>query len=109
MFASGDRPPAPMMRAQKAAVVAMAFLALPIAFWRWCNRRRPVHRPTFFEIEYTDNGGYVLRALTPEARAWAEKFLHDSRLPDGNYLVSRAIVGGVIARAKDRGYVVRMV
>jgi hypothetical protein len=32
---------------------------------RW-GRRKP--RPTFFEIEYTDKVGFILRALTPRAR-----------------------------------------
>jgi hypothetical protein len=75
----------------------------------WWGRRKPVEKRTFFEIEYTDNAGYILRTLTPEARAWAENFLHESRLPNGEYLVSRAIVGDMIAGASKRGYLVRMV
>jgi hypothetical protein len=70
---------------------------------------QPVEKPTFFEIEYTGNAGYILRALTPEARAWADKFFDESRLPNGDYLVNRAIVGAVVARASKRGYLVRMV
>lgn len=68
---------------------------------------KPAEKPTFFAIEYTDNAGPVLRALTPQARAWAEKFLAESRLPNGDYLVSRLIVGGILGvgasarRARD--------
>jgi hypothetical protein len=103
---------ADMMGTRSPTLPALVLVLFMYPFWRgwqWWSRRKPIEKPTFFEIEYTDNAGCILRALTPEARAWAEKFLDESRLPNGDYLVSRAIVGGVIAGASKRGYLVRMV
>jgi hypothetical protein len=75
--------------------------------WRWWRAKRIVEKPTFFEVEYTDNAGCILRALTPEAQAWAKKCL-EPPLPNGDYLVSRATVGIVVAGASARGYLVRL-
>ena len=75
--------------------------------WRWWRAKRIVEKPTFFEVEYTDNAGCILRALTPEAQAWAKKCL-EPPLPNGDYLVSRATVGIVVAGASERGYLVRL-
>jgi hypothetical protein len=75
--------------------------------WRWWRAKRIVEKPTFFEVEYTDNAGCVLRALTPEAQAWAKEHL-EPPLPNGDYLVSRATVGIVVAGASERGYLVRL-
>ena len=65
-------------------------------------------RLTHFEIESTDNKNFVLRTLTPEARAWSEKFLADP-VANGDRLVSSAIVTAIAAEAIKRGYLVRFV
>ena len=65
-------------------------------------------RSTYFEIESTDNATFVVRALTPEARAWARKFVAEP-LPNGDRLVSGAIVLAIAADAVARGYLVRFV
>jgi hypothetical protein len=101
----------PNAAASEAVFCAIALIvALIVRPWRERTpAQKPVEKPTFLEIEYTDNAGCVVRALTLEARAWAEKFLHESRrLPNGDYFVSRAMVGGIIAGARKRGHVVRM-
>ena len=66
-------------------------------------------RPTYFEIELTDNAGIVLRALTPEAKAWAEEWLVESRRPNGDYLASRALVNAIMSHAPECGWLVRFV
>jgi hypothetical protein len=63
-------------------------------------------KPTYFEILSTDKASFVLRTLTPEARVWAEKFLAEP-LPNGDRLVSGAIVAAIAAEAMDRGYLIR--
>ena len=65
-------------------------------------------RSTSFEIESTDSATFVVRALTPEARAWARKFVAEP-LPNGDRLVSGAIVLAIAADAVARGYLVRFV
>jgi len=65
-------------------------------------------RRTHFEIELTDDANFVLRALTPEAHAWSEEFLAEP-LPNGDRVVSSAIVAAVAAEAIERGYLVRFV
>ena|SRR5215471_15533081 len=70
-----------------------------------CTKRE---KPTYFEIQFTCNASFVLRALTPEARAWSEKFLGEP-LPNGDRLVSGAIVAAIAAEAIERGYLVRFV
>jgi hypothetical protein len=65
-------------------------------------------RLTHFEIESTDDANFVLRTLTPEAHAWSEKFLAEP-LPNGDRIVSSAIVAAVAAEAIERGYLVRFV
>jgi hypothetical protein len=65
-------------------------------------------RLTHFEIESTDDTNFVLRTLTPEAHAWSEKFLAEP-LPNGDRIVSSAIVAAVAAEAIERGYLVRFV
>ena len=66
-------------------------------------------RLTHFEIESTDDANFVLRTLTPEAHAWSEKFLAEPPLPNGDRIVSSAIVAAVAAEAIERGYLVRFV
>jgi hypothetical protein len=69
----------------------------------------PKQRLTYFEIESTDDdGNFVLRALTPEARQWSAKFLAEPR-PNGDRIVSSAIVAAVAAEAIKRGYLVHFV
>jgi hypothetical protein len=63
-------------------------------------------KPTYFEIRLSDSGSFVLRTPTPEACAWAEKFLAEP-LPSGERLVSGAIVAAIAADAIERGYLVR--
>ena len=63
-------------------------------------------KPTNFEIQLTDKDGFVLRTLTPEAREWSEKFLAEPR-PNGDRLVSGAIVATIAAEAIKRGCLVR--
>jgi hypothetical protein len=63
-------------------------------------------KPTNFEIQLTDKDGFVLRTLTPEAREWSEKFLAEP-LPNGDRLVSGAIVATIAAEAIKRGCLVR--
>jgi hypothetical protein len=70
----------------------------------FCKSQKTTH----FEIQSTSNAGFVLRTLTPEARAWSEKFLAEA-LPNGDRLVSSAIVTVVAADAIERGYLVRFV
>jgi hypothetical protein len=65
-------------------------------------------KPTYFEIQLTDKDGFVLRTLTPEASEWSEKFLAEP-LPNGDRLVSGAIVATVAAEAIKRGCLVRFV
>ena len=65
-------------------------------------------KPTNFEIQLTDKDGFVLRTLTPEAREWSEKFLAEP-LPNGDRLVSGAIVAIIAAEAIRRGCLVRFV
>jgi hypothetical protein len=65
-------------------------------------------KPTYFEVQSTYNASFALRALTPEARAWSEKFLAEP-LPSGDRLVSSAIVTAIAAEAIERGYLVRFV
>jgi len=65
-------------------------------------------RLTHFEIESTDDANFVLRTLTPEAHAWSEKFLAEP-LPNGDRIVSSAIIAAVAAEAIERGYLVRFV
>ena len=65
-------------------------------------------KPTYFEIQSTYNASFVLRTLTPEARAWSEKFLGEP-LANGDRLVSGAIVAAIAAEAIQRGYLVRFV
>jgi hypothetical protein len=67
-----------------------------------------LERPTYFEIQLTDNASFVLRTLTPEARAWAEKFLAEP-VANGDRLVSSAIVAAIAAEAIKRGYLLRFV
>ena len=64
--------------------------------------------PDYFEIQRTDKAGFVLRTLTPEAREWSEKFLAEP-LPNGDRLVSGAIVAIIAAEAIRRGCLVRFV
>jgi len=66
-------------------------------------------RPTYFEIQLTDNAGIVLRALTPEAKAWAEKWLAEWRFPNGDYLASRVLVNAIMSNAPECGWLVRFV
>jgi hypothetical protein len=63
---------------------------------------------TYFEIESTDDGNFVLRTLTPEAQEWCAKFLAEPR-PNGDRIVSSAIVAAVAADAMKRGYLVQFV
>ncbi len=65
-------------------------------------------KPTYFEIQSTYNASFVLRTLTPKARVWSEKFLGEP-LPNGDRLVSSAIVAAIAAEAIERGYLVRFV
>jgi len=65
-------------------------------------------RLTYFEIESTDDGHFVLRTLTPEAQEWSAKFLAEPR-PNGDRIVSSAIVAAVAAEAIKRGYLVKFV
>ena len=65
-------------------------------------------KPTYFEVHSTYNASFVLRTLTPEARVWSEKFLAEP-LPNGDRLVSSAIVTAIAAEAIERGYLVRFV
>ena len=65
-------------------------------------------KPTNFEIQLTDKDGFVLRTLTPEAYEWSEKFLAEP-LPNGDRIVSSAIIAAVAAEAIERGYLVRFV
>jgi hypothetical protein len=65
-------------------------------------------RLTHFEIESTHHANFVLRTLTPEAQAWSEKFLAEP-LPNGDRIVSSALVSAVAAEAIKRGYLVRFV
>jgi hypothetical protein len=65
-------------------------------------------RPTYFEIKVTDDASFVLRMLTPEASAWAERFLAEP-LPNGDRLVSGFIVAAIAADAIERSYRVRFV
>ena len=68
----------------------------------------PKQRLTYFEIESTDDGNFVLRTLTPEAQEWSAKFLAEPR-PNGDRIVSSAIVLAVAAEAIKRGYLVQFV
>jgi len=61
---------------------------------------------TYFEIQPRDSASFILRTLTPEARVWSEKFLAEP-LPNGDRLVSGAIVAAIAAEALKRGYIVR--
>lgn len=63
-------------------------------------------KPTDFEIELTDKASFVLRTLTPEARGWSGKFLAEPR-PNGDRLVSGAVVATIAAEAIKRGCLVR--
>jgi hypothetical protein len=63
-------------------------------------------KPTYFEIQLTDSGSFVARALTPEGHAWADKLLAEP-LPNGDRLVSGAIVAAIAAEAMAHGYLVR--
>ena len=65
-------------------------------------------KPTYFEIQLTDNASFLLRPLTPEARAWCEKFLAEP-VANGDRLVSSAIVTAIAAEAIKCGYLVRFV
>jgi hypothetical protein len=65
-------------------------------------------RLTHFEIESTDDTNFVLRTLTPEAHTWSERFLAEP-LPNGDRIVSSAIVAAVAAEAVKRDYLVRFV
>jgi len=65
-------------------------------------------KPTYFEITATDEASFVLRTLTPEASAWAERFLAEP-LPNGDRLVSGLIVAAIAADAIKRSYRVRFV
>jgi hypothetical protein len=65
-------------------------------------------KPTYCEIQLTDKAGFVLRTLTPQAREWSEKFLAEP-LPNGDRLVSGAIVATIAAEAIKRGCLVRFV
>ena len=68
----------------------------------------PKQRLTYFEIESTDGSNFLLRTLTPEAQEWSEKFLAEPR-PNGDRIVSGAIVAAVAAEAIQRGYLVQFV
>ena len=68
----------------------------------------PRPRLTYFEIESTDEGNFVLRALTSEAQEWSVKFLAEPR-SNGDRIVSSAIVAAVAAEAIKRGYLLRFV
>ena len=65
-------------------------------------------KPTYFEIQLTDNACFLLRPLTFEARAWSEKVLAEP-VANGDRLVSSAIVTAIAAEAIKRGYLVRFV
>ena len=65
-------------------------------------------KPTYFEIKATDDASFVLRTLTPEASAWAERFLAEPR-PNGDRRVSGLIVAAIAADAIQRSYRVRFV
>jgi hypothetical protein len=65
-------------------------------------------KPTHFEIQSTHNACFVLKTLSPEARAWSEKYLAEP-LPNGDRLVSSAIVTAIAADAIEHGYRVRFV
>ena len=65
-------------------------------------------KPTGFEIRITANANFIVRTLTSEASAWAERFLGDP-LPNGDRIVSGAIVTAIATVAIKRGYQVRFV
>ncbi|HZO39507.1 MAG TPA: hypothetical protein VFE97_09815 [Methylomirabilota bacterium] len=65
-------------------------------------------KATYCMIRVTDNANFVVRMLTPEACAWAEQFLGEP-LPNGDRIVSGAVVLVIAGDAVARGYLVRFV
>ena len=66
------------------------------------------HGEVFGPAQKLHGATFVVRAVTPEARAWARKFVAEP-LPNGDRLVSGAIVLAIAADAVARGYLVRFV
>ena len=65
-------------------------------------------KPTYFEIQLTDNASFLLRPLTPEARAWCEKFLAEP-VAMGTRASAAPSFTAIAAEAIKCGYLVRFV
>ena len=91
----------------------LAFFSAVMTFFAvlwWSQRKNAVEKPVWFEVEYTENIGYVMRPVVPEAIAWAEENIADLRLPDsGNYKITRAWVGVLWATGVKRGWRVNVI